>query len=110
VVSTPTGSTAYNLSAGGPVVCPSTNLIVVTPISPHSLSARSVVLSDRDTLRIQLERARVRTGQAVVTFDGQTGQPIEPGDVIEIARSEHDAHMVRERNVSFYEVLRNKMH
>lgn len=110
VISTPTGSTAYNLSAGGPVVCPKTNLLVVTPISPHSLSARSVILSEQDVLRITLEKVRVEQEEAAATFDGQTGHDMMPGDVIEIRRSFHNANLIRMHHSSFYEVLRNKMH
>lgn len=109
VISTPTGSTAYNLSAGGPVVCPRTNLLVVTPISSHSFSARSVILSEEDVLRIELEPVRTAREEAAATFDGQTGRSMLPSDVIEICRSPHDANLVRLRHSSFYEVLRNKM-
>ena len=109
VVSTPTGSTAYNLSAGGPVVCPKTNVIVVTPISPHSLSARSVILSERDILRIEVENVRVAAEEAVATFDGQTGCAMAPGDYIEIRRSKEDAPLIRVNDSNFYEVLRDKM-
>ncbi len=109
VVSTPTGSTAYNLSAGGPVVCPKTNIIVVTPISPHSLSARSVILSDKDSIQIEVEKVRAMPEEAVATFDGQIGKEMEPGDIIKIERSPYNASLVRVRKSSFYEVLRNKM-
>ena len=109
VVSTPTGSTAYNLSAGGPVVCPKTNVIVVTPISPHSLSARSVILAEQDVLRIEVENVRVASEEAVATFDGQTGCAMVPGDYIEIRRSKEDASLVRVNYSNFYEVLREKM-
>ena len=109
VVSTPTGSTAYNLSAGGPVVCPKTNLLIVTPISPHSLSARSVILSEHDVLRIEVENVRMSTEEAVATFDGQTGHIMHPGDYIEIKRCKQEASLVRMSNSNFYEVLRNKM-
>ena len=109
VIATPTGSTAYNLSAGGPVVCPNTNLMVVTPISPHSLSARSVVLSGDDVIRVEVEKVRVAREEAAATFDGQTGIRLEPGDYIEIRRSMHRANLRKVQNSSFYEVLRNKM-
>lgn len=109
VVSTPTGSTAYNLSAGGPVVAPKTNVVVVTPISPHSLSARSLVLSGEDEITITVEKVRVAPEIAVATFDGQTGQEMIPGDTIVIRKSSHQANLVRSKQSNFYEVLREKM-
>lgn len=109
VVSTPTGSTAYNLSAGGPVVCPKTNLIIVTPISPHSLSARSVILSEQDELTIEVEHVRAMREEAVATFDGQTGKSMLPADRIVIAKSEQSAKLIRVKNMSFYDILRSKM-
>ncbi|MBO4998659.1 MAG: NAD(+)/NADH kinase [Lachnospira sp.] len=109
VVATPTGSTAYNLSAGGPVVCPKTNLMVVTPISPHSLSARSVILSENDVIRITIEKVRVAKEAAAATFDGQTGIKMVPGDYLEIRRLPVCASLIKVQNMSFYEVLRNKM-
>lgn len=109
VVATPTGSTAYNLSAGGPVVCPKTNLMVVTPISPHSLSARSVILSENDVIRITIEKVRVAKEAAAATFDGQTGIEMIPGDYLEIKRLPVCASLIKVQNMSFYEVLRNKM-
>lgn len=109
VVSTPTGSTAYNLSAGGPVVAPQTNMVVVTPISPHSLSARSLVLSGEDEITITVEKVRVAPEIAVATFDGQTGQEMIPADTIVIKKSSHQAKLVRSIHSNFYEVLREKM-
>ena len=109
VVATPIGSTAYNLSAGGPVVCPKTNLMVVTPISPHSLSARSVILSENDVIRITIEKVRVAKEAAAATFDGQTGIKMVPGDYLEIRRLPVCASLIKVQNMSFYEVLRNKM-
>lgn len=109
IVSTPTGSTAYNLSAGGPVVCPSTSLMVVTPISPHALSSRSVVLSDKDVLKIVVEEIRTSPSEAYVTFDGQIGKTVSPSDSVIIKRLDNSARFIRTRESSFYEVLRNKM-
>lgn len=109
IVSTPTGSTAYNLSAGGPVACPKSSVILVTPVSAHTLSARSVVLTDDDIVTISVEKIRDTKEEAVATFDGQSGFYMQPGDVIEIKRSEHDARLIRTGSSSFYEILRNKM-
>ncbi|MCR4717649.1 MAG: NAD(+)/NADH kinase [Lachnospiraceae bacterium] len=109
VISTPTGSTAYNLSAGGPVVCPSTHLMVVTPISPHALSARSVVLSDKDELKVVIEEIRTSPKVAYITFDGQIGRPMAPSDSVVIKKSSSPAKLIRVREESFYEVLRTKM-
>lgn len=109
IVSTPTGSTAYNLSAGGPVVCPKTSLMLVTPISPHSLTARSVVLSDEDELRVVLCEVRTNPKEGYITFDGQIGKTINPFDSIVIKKLDTPAKLLRAREESFYEVLRDKI-
>jgi NAD+ kinase len=109
IVSTPTGSTAYNLSAGGPVVCPKTSLMLVTPISPHALTARSVVLSDTDELRVVLGEVRTAPKEGYITFDGQIGKTISPLDSIVIKKLDTPAKLIRVRQESFYEVLRDKI-
>jgi NAD+ kinase len=110
ILSTPTGSTGYNLSAGGPVVNPKSQAIVITPISPHSLSARSIVLSAEDVIRIEI--GRVRKSQAeegAATFDGKVDIPLEPGDVVTVCRSKFNTRLVKLRETSFYEILRSKL-
>ena len=110
IVSTPTGSTGYSLSAGGPIVSPMASMIVVTPICPHTLTARSIVLSGEDRITIRLGSGR-RTDreEAYATFDGEVSVPIATGDYVEICKSEKAADILKISKISFLEVLRNKM-
>ena len=110
IVSTPTGSTGYSLSAGGPIVSPMASMIVVTPICPHTLTARSIVLSGGDRVAIHIGPGR-RSGneEAFVTFDGEVSVPVETGDYVEIQRSEKTVNILKISRISFLEVLRNKM-
>ena len=84
IVSTPTGSTAYSLSAGGPIVHPSIDCVVVTPICPHALTQRPIVVPGDQVIRIFLKN---EVTDVYLTLDGQTGHPLERGDRIEIERS-----------------------
>ena len=110
IVSTPTGSTGYSLSAGGPIVSPMASMIVVTPICPHTLTARSIVLSGGDRVAIHIGPGR-RSGneEAFVTFDGEVSVPVETGEYVEIQRSEKTVNILKISRISFLEVLRNKM-
>ncbi|MBC5660077.1 NAD(+)/NADH kinase [Anaerosacchariphilus sp. NSJ-68] len=110
IVSTPTGSTGYSLSAGGPIVSPMASMIVVTPICPHTLTARSIVLSggDRVTIRAGAGRRNHRE-EAFVTFDGEVQVPVATGDYVEIQKSEKTVNILKISRVSFLEVLRDKM-
>lgn len=110
IVSTPTGSTGYSLSAGGPIVSPMASMIVVTPICPHTLTARSIVLSGEDQVTIRLGSGRrVEQEEAFATFDGEVSVPIATGDYVEIRKSEKTADILKISKISFLEVLRNKM-
>ncbi len=110
IASTPTGSTGYNLSAGGPVVLPETELMVVTPICPHSLTARSMVVSPEDEIRIEVGRRRkTQPEEALVTYDGQTVVELESGDAIKIRRAPQQVHLLKVTPRTFYEILRMKM-
>lgn len=110
IVSTPTGSTGYSLSAGGPIVSPMASMIVVTPICPHTLTARSIVLSGEDQVTIRLGAGRrVDREEAFATFDGEVSVPIATGDYVEIQKSEKTAELLKISKISFLEVLRNKM-
>lgn len=110
IVSTPTGSTGYNLSAGGPLVSPKTSLMIITPISPHSLTSKSIVLSSEDEIVIEVLRMRkAQKEEAIVNFDGQPGIQLSAGDRIVVQKSNSVTKMVKLFDVSFYEVLREKI-
>lgn len=110
IVSTPTGSTGYNLSAGGPLVSPGTSLMIITPISPHSLTSKSIVLSSEDEIVIEVLRMRkAQKEEAIVNFDGQPGIQLSAGDRIVVQKSNSVTKMVKLFDVSFYEVLREKI-
>ena len=110
IVSTPTGSTGYNLSAGGPVVFPETEMMIITPICPHSLSARSVVVSAQAKVRIEVGRRRkTQKEEELVTYDGQTVWELESSDVVEIVQASTKVPIVNIRQKSFCDILRNKM-
>lgn len=104
LVATPTGSTAYNLSAGGPVISPSARMMVLTPICSHSLNARSLVLAPEDRVEIRL----LNSGQ-VVSFDGDSFVELGAGDVIGIECSPMETVMVKIKQVSFMQNLSNHL-
>lgn len=107
IVATPTGSTAYSLSAGGPLIAPQASVMVITPICPHSLSQRSLVLSDDVEIEISPERAD--DGPMLFTVDGRDTTRIDPGDRVIVKKSEHSFHLLRLEGTSFYEALRQKL-
>ncbi|MDE6434919.1 MAG: NAD(+)/NADH kinase [Lachnospiraceae bacterium] len=110
IVSTPTGSTGYNLSAGGPLVSPKTSLMIITPISPHSLTSKSIVLSSEDEIVIEvLAMRKAQKEEAIVNFDGQPGIQLSAGDRIVVQKANTTTKMVKLFDVSFYEVLREKI-
>ncbi len=107
IISTPTGSTAYSLSAGGPIVHPNLKAFLITPICPHTLSMRPLVVPDDSIAEITL-----RTGDSEVylTLDGQVGHPLRMKDRVRVRRSPQPILMVRSRHTSYFEVLRHKLH
>jgi NAD+ kinase len=108
IVATPTGSTAYNLAAGGPIVHPALDAILLTPIAPHMLTNRPVIIPASTAIR--LTPITDGTPQEVyVTFDGQWGHPIEPDDVVEITRAERPLLLVRAPKRTYFDVLRQKL-
>lgn len=106
IVSTPTGSTAYNLSAGGPVVYPSMNAVVITPICPHTLSHRPIVVPDDAEIEICLKTPQE---EVVLTLDGQVGFPLEADDRVRITKSRTTFNIVQPANRNYFEVLRGKL-
>ncbi len=109
IVSTPTGSTAYNLSAGGPIVRPGTESIVMTPICPHMLNKSSVIFGSEDVLEIRLKESDFADEKRVVTFDGDNYFELEEGDQIFIQSSDRKATFVRTEKYNFLQILRNKL-
>lgn len=110
IVTTPTGSTGYNLSAGGPLVEPGAQLIMLTPICPHSLNQRSIILSPEDIIEIEIPECGEGRMQTVeVNFDGSHMIPLQTGDKIRIVRSGKVTEFIRLNQVSFLEVLHRKM-
>ena len=110
ILSTPTGSTAYNLSAGGPIVEPSAQLVVMTPICPHTLSTRSIILSAED--RIEVELGRLKDGaaaEAEADFDGNAGRVMVSGEKLTVTRADVVTRLVKLSRRSFLETLHRKI-
>ncbi|MBC7980706.1 MAG: NAD(+)/NADH kinase [Armatimonadetes bacterium] len=107
IVATPTGSTAYSLSAGGPLIAPQSQVMVITPICPHSLSQRSLVLSDDVEIAISPENAD--DCPMLFTVDGRDTLRIDPGDRVIVRKSVRSFHLLRLEGTSFYEGLRQKL-
>jgi NAD+ kinase len=109
IVATPTGSTAYSLSAGGPIVHPGVEVIVVTPICAHTLNARAVVVSGNDVITVRVQPVGKPVAPPTLTVDGQEGFPLETDDVVKVERSPHRTRLIRLGSVDFYDMLRNKL-
>ena len=110
IVSTPTGSTAYNLSAGGPIVEPTAELLVLTPICSHALNSSSIILSAEDEIVIEIGSRRGElTKDAAITFDGSDISVLQTGDKIRIKKAWETAKIVKLSEISFLETLREKM-
>lgn len=106
ILSTPTGSTAYNLSAGGPIIDPTLPVVVATPICPHTLSLRPLVVPDSGALEVQLE---TRQEEVFLTLDGQEGASLSYRDVIRVYRSAQRVRLVKVGGRTFYDNLREKL-
>jgi NAD+ kinase len=106
IVSSPTGSTAYNLAAGGPIIHPTLDAVVLTPICPHMLTNRPLVISDRSTIEVKLRAAR--EGEAHATLDGQRGYKLRDGDAVTVTRSPRTIRLVKAHR-DYFEVLRTKL-
>lgn len=107
IVSTPTGSTAYALSGGGPLLYPSLNAIVMVPICPHTLSNRPIVVDGDSEIEIRLNPAHTEDVQ--ITCDGQTTIPAMPGEVIRIRKAEHQVRLIHPKGYDYYSILRAKL-
>jgi NAD+ kinase len=106
IISTPTGSTAYNLSAGGPILSPLLPVVVLTPICPHTLSLRPIVVADSSTVEVTLE---TRAEEVFLTLDGQEGAQIGYQDTVRVTRGPNPVRLVKVSGRSFYDGLRGKL-
>jgi NAD+ kinase len=106
IVATPTGSTAYNLSAGGPIVVPGLDGLIVSPLCPHTLTMRPLIVDGQHPIRVRLVR---ESGQVYLTADGQTGHPMIAGDEVRVARSPHAAPLVVSPSRNYFALLREKL-
>jgi NAD+ kinase len=106
IVSTPTGSTAYTLAANGPILTPDVDALVVTPICPHLLTLRPIVVRGDAALTVRIEGA---PNQALLTVDGQQAVALQSGDEVRCRRSHHTVNLVRLSESGFFEVLRSKL-
>lgn len=107
IVASPTGSTAYNLAAGGPIVHPAMDALILTPIAPHTLSNRPIVVPAGRDVRVAVSTDN--GGEVYVTFDGQTGSPLRAGDEVVIRRAARHVKLVRATTRTYFEVLRQKL-
>jgi len=108
IVASPTGSTAYNLSAGGPILHPAVDALILTPIAPHTLSNRPVVIPASAPVLVA-PTAHDPDQEVVLTLDGQTARPLLPGDTVEVSRHETPVRLVKSPASSYFDVLRRKL-
>jgi len=106
IVATPTGSTAYNLAAGGPIISPALHCLVISPICPHMLTNRPIIVSDEAVIRIEV---KFQNEEVALTADGQIGMPLQGGDVVEIRRSPHPTLLVLSPTKDYFQILRTKL-
>ncbi len=107
IVATPTGSTAYNLAAGGPLVHPTVRVIIMTPICPHTLNVRSLIIDETERARVVV--VTDPRDMALLTVDGQVGFELRPGDVVEFARSERRTRFIVLDGSNFYHKLQTRL-
>ena len=111
IISTPTGSTGYNLSAGGPIVAPKVHAMIFTPVCPHSLNNRSMVIDASDEIELCIGRTKTEfADEAVVTLDGRLRLLLQTGDRIEIKKAKQETKILKLTDHSFYDVLKSKFH
>ncbi|HTW63639.1 MAG TPA: NAD(+)/NADH kinase [Bryobacteraceae bacterium] len=106
IIATPTGSTAYSLSAGGPILFPAVEAICITPVCPHMLTNRPVLVPDSSVIEIV---SKASGQEAYLTIDGQVGEPLEENDRVVCRRSEHQVFLIRPPKMFFFDVLREKL-
>jgi NAD+ kinase len=107
IVASPTGSTAYNLACGGPIVHPDVHALVLTPVAPHTLTNRPVVIPA--TAEVRLESSMSGSDEVVVSFDGHSGRRLQPGDIVSIVPAPRPMRLVRGSTRTYFEILRQKL-
>lgn len=110
IIATPTGSTGYSLSAGGPIVSPNAAMTIMTPIAPHTLNTRSIIFPAEDVITVEIGKGRhVDCEKGIASFDGDAFIPMVTGDCIEIRQAKVKTKILKLNHLSFVEVLRRKM-
>jgi NAD+ kinase len=110
IISTPTGSTGYNLSSGGPVVKPDARIMIITPICPHTLNSRSNVVSSEDSVKIKIDESKkTQEEEAIATFDGRMAILLQAEDIIDISKAKEETKLVKINHTSFFDILRTKI-
>jgi NAD+ kinase len=107
IICTPTGSTGYSLSAGGPIIHPTMSCLVITPICPHTLTNRPIVVADESLISVTVKS--LADEDIYLTLDGQVGVEIRSGDLIQVRRARHCSRLVASKSKDFFEVLRTKL-
>jgi len=107
IISSPTGSTAYNLAAGGPIIFPGMHCLVLSPICPHMLTNRPIIVADTAAIRVEV---KFQDEDVVLTADGQVGMPLKGGDVVEVRKSTVSTQLIKSPTKDYFEVLRTKLH
>lgn len=107
IISTPTGSTAYNLSAGGPILVPSAEMMVITPICPHSMYSRSFVVSGDDNIKIKV--GQIDNNDVILSVDGRMTNILKNNDIVSIRKSKYYTTIIKTNGLGFYKVLRQKI-
>jgi NAD+ kinase len=106
ILATPTGSTAYSLSAGGPIIHPTLHCFVLTPICPHTLSNRPIALPDSSVVQVKVLS---EGGDTALTLDGHAITPLELDDIVEVKRAKYKIRLIKHPTKGFYEILRTKL-
>ena len=109
IISTPTGSTGYSLSAGGPIIQPNAQMMMITPICPHTLNQRSIIFGAEDEIVIEMSDNKRLAEERIATFDGEISRKVITGDRIVVRRSEKVSQFIKTNKLSFLQRIRNKM-
>ncbi len=106
IIATPTGTTAYNLAAGGPIIYPGLHCLVISPICPHTLTNRPIIVSDEAMIKVKV---KFKDEDVALTADGQEGMPLKGGDIVEVRKSRYATLLVKSPSKDYFEVLRTKL-